>query len=164
MRKGVRYPVELLERREIEALLAGCGTSRTGRRDRAVLTLLWRSGLRIAEALALRPADINLSAGTARVLKGKNGKSRTVALDTLTCSALEAWLAVRPPGQGPVFCPVSKPGQPLKSNHVRNRLRRLAARAGIEKRVHPHSLRHSYAVELDAEGFSLREKQGQADD
>jgi site-specific recombinase XerD len=157
MKRGVSYPVEILERREIEALLAGCGTSPTGRRDRAVLTLPWRSGLRISEALALRPADVNLSAGTVRVLRGKNGKARTVALDALARSALEAWLAIRPEERGPLFCPISKPRQPLKSNHIRNRLRRLAARAGIEKRVHPHGLRHTYAVELDSEGFSLRE-------
>jgi site-specific recombinase XerD len=157
MKKGVKYPVEILERREIEALLAGCGTSPTGRRDRAVLTLLWRSGLRISEALALRQADVNLAAGTVRVLRGKNGKARTVALDALARSALEAWLAARPPGRGLLFCPISKPAQPLKSNHIRNRLRRLAARAGIEKRVHPHGLRHTYAVELDAEGFPLRD-------
>jgi site-specific recombinase XerD len=157
MKKGAKYPVEILERREVEALLAGCGTSPTGRRDRAVLTLLWRSGLRISEALALRPADVNLSAGTVRVLRGKGGKARTVALDALARSALEAWLTVRPRGRGPLFCPISKPGQPLKSNHVRNRLRRLATWAGIEKRVHPHGLRHTYAVELDAEGFALRD-------
>jgi integrase len=92
MKKGAKYPVEILERREVEALLAGCGTSPSGRRDRAVLTLLWRSGLRISEALALRPADVNLSAGTVRVLHGKGGKARTVALDALARSALEAWL------------------------------------------------------------------------
>lgn len=45
----------------------------------------------------------------------------------------------------------------MKSNHVRNRLRRLAADAGVEKRVHPHGLRHTYAVELDDEGFPLRD-------
>jgi site-specific recombinase XerD len=100
---------------------------------------------------------MNLSAGTVRVLHGKNGKTRTVALDALARSALEAWLAVRPAGRGPLFCPVSKPGQPLKSNHIRNRLRRLAARAEIEKRVHPHGLRHAYALELDAEGFPLHD-------
>jgi site-specific recombinase XerD len=157
MTKGVKYPVEILERREVEALLAACGSSPTGRRDRAVLTLLWRSGLRISEALALRPTDVNLLAGTVRVLHGKGGKARTVALDALARSAVEAWLAVRPTGRGPLFCPVAKPGQPLKSNHIRNRLRRLAALAGIEKRVHPHGLRHTYAVELDTEGFPLRD-------
>jgi site-specific recombinase XerD len=157
MMRGVKYPVEILERREVEALLAGCGSSPTGRRDRAVLTLLWRSGLRISEALALRPADVNLSAGTVRVLRGKGGKARTVALDALARSAIEAWLAVRPAGRGPLFCPVSKPGHPVKSNHVRNRLRRLAAQACLEKRVHPHGLRHTYAVELDQEGFPLRD-------
>jgi integrase/recombinase XerD len=100
MKKGVKYPPEILDRREIEALLAGCGTSPTGRRDRAVLTLLWRSGLRISEALALRPADVNLSMGTLRILTGKGGKARTVGLDTLARSALEAWIAVRPAGRG----------------------------------------------------------------
>lgn len=135
MKKGAKYPVEILERREVEALLAGCGTSPTGRRDRAVLTLLWRSGLRISEALALRLADVNLSAGTVRVLHGKGGKARTVALGALARSALEAWLAVRPVGRGPLFCPISKPGQPVKSNHVRNRLRRLEPRAHLVLRI-----------------------------
>lgn len=118
---------------------------------------MWRSGLRISEALALRPADVNLSTGTVRVLRGKGGKARTVGLDTLARSTVEAWLAVRPSGRGPLFCPVSKPGQPVQSNHLRNRLRRLAAQAGIEKRGHPHGLRHAHAVKLDSEGFPLRE-------
>lgn len=100
---------------------------------------------------------MTLSAGTVRVLRGKNGKARTVAVDALARSALEAWLAVRPAGRGPLFCPVSKPGQSLSSNHIRNRLRRLATQAGIDKRVHPHGLRHTYAVELDEEGFPLRD-------
>jgi integrase/recombinase XerC len=157
MKKGVKYPIEILERREVEALLAGCGASPSGRRDRAVISLLWRSGLRISEALGLSRADVNLSSGTVSILKGKNGRARTVALDALARSAVEAWLAVRPAGRGPLFCPVSKPAQPLKSNHIRNRLYRLAAAAGIDKRVHPHLLRHMYAVELDTEGFSLRD-------
>jgi integrase/recombinase XerD len=97
MKKGVKYPIEILERREVEALLAGCGTSPTGRRDRAVLTLLWQSGLQISEALALRPADVNLSHGTVRVLRGKGGKSRTVALDAFARSAARSMVR-RPSG------------------------------------------------------------------
>ena len=60
-------------------------------------------------------------------------------------------------GKRPALLPDLEPGQSLQSNHIRNRLRRLAAMARIEKRVHPHGLRHTYAVELDAEGFPLRD-------
>jgi integrase/recombinase XerD len=116
------------------------------------VTLLWRCGLRISECLALRLSDIDFERGTLRVRRGKAAKPRTVGLDALASTAIEAWLAKRPAGSGPLFTLVSDASRPVHSEHVRNKLKRLARRAGIDRRVHPHQLRHCYAVELIQEG------------
>jgi hypothetical protein len=61
-------------------------------------------------------------------------------------------------GRTPLFCVISRPsvGAPMHSAYIRNKLKDLAARAGIEKRVHPHGLRHSHAFELAGERVDLR--------
>lgn len=155
MKKGQRYPAEVLSRREVEALLGACGNSRTGRRDRAILAVLWRGGLRISEALSLERRDVDFERGTVRIRCGKGAKSRTVGLDGLAASAIGAWLAVRPAGGSRVFCALSDPLRPVNAEHVRNKLKRLAARAGLERRVHPHMLRHTFACELVEEGADV---------
>ena len=71
-----------------------------------------------------------------------------MGLDSLASTAVEAWLATRPEGSGPLFCLVSDSTRPVNSEHVRSKLKRLATRASIERRVHPHGLRHAYAYEL----------------
>src|SRR4051794_13716370 len=77
---GRRYPAETLSRGEVERLLDTCkGESNKDRRDRALIALLWRTGLRISEALALYPQDLHLSTGIIRVRRGRNKKSRTIA-------------------------------------------------------------------------------------
>src|SRR5205807_2597622 len=58
VRKGQRYPPEVRSQEEVERLLDACGRSFTGRRNRALLVLLWRCGLRLSEALALEPRDV----------------------------------------------------------------------------------------------------------
>jgi site-specific recombinase XerD len=77
-----RFPPEVLNDAEVRALLHACG-DRTlpERRNRALLVLLYRSGLRISEALMLHPKDIDLDSGTVRVLFAKGGRSRTVGID-----------------------------------------------------------------------------------
>src|SRR5208283_631968 len=87
--KGKKYPPEPLTVEEVRALLASCSRrAPTGVRNRALVTILWRAGLRIAEALALRPADVDLAAGTLRILHGKGDKSRLAGLDPEGCAVL----------------------------------------------------------------------------
>src|SRR6266487_3719423 len=75
-------PPEPLSSAEVRALLAACSPeSLTGMRARALLVVLWRAGLRCAEALALRPCDVDFAAGTIRVRFGKGRKARTVGID-----------------------------------------------------------------------------------
>ena len=156
--KGKTYPVEILTPNEIRAIAAQCSTTSTaGIRHRALIVLLYRTGLRIGEALALRPKDINLEIGSVVVLHGKGNRLRTVGIDPGANSHIEAWLDRRPtlgpPADAPLFCTFK--GGPMNASHVRSLLRTLAGRAGIEKRVHPHGFRHTHAYELMMEGIPM---------
>ena len=162
--KGRRFPPEVLTSAEVCRLLDACSRrAPTGIRNRALIATLYRSGLRIGEALALRPKDVELHAGTIRVLRGKGNRDRTVGLDQGAAALLDLWLARRTSlgitGHSPVFCTLR--GQSLSPNYVRDALKRLALRAGVEKRVHPHGLRHTCAAELAAEGVPMNAIQAQ---
>src|SRR5437667_9125578 len=87
---------DLLTASEIEQLLRACSNrAPTGIRNRALIALAWRSGLRIGEVLALKPKDIDLDQGTLTVQHGKGDKRRVVGLDAGTCALLARWLEVR---------------------------------------------------------------------
>lgn len=91
------------------------------------------------------------------VLHGKGDRRRTVGMDPAAFALLERWMDKRRqlalPVRGPVFCTLE--GQPMDASYVRRLLPRLAARAGIDKRVHPHGLRHTHGFELAAEGVPV---------
>jgi len=149
-----RRPPEVLSEAEAVALIKACSTrAPTGIRNRALIAVLWRSGLRIAEALALELRDVDLEAGTLRVRHGKGDKSRTVGVDEQTAALLARWLDRRrrlgPGARAPVFCTLE--GGRVDPSYVRHLLPRLARKAGIDRRVHAHGLRHTYAAELARE-------------
>jgi site-specific recombinase XerD len=152
--KGRKYPAEVLTPDEVAAVISRCSPrAPTGIRNRALLTLLYRSGLRVSEALALRPGDVSLAAHTVRVLHGKGGKATTRGFHPSATDALARWTDTRKAlgiRGGPLFCTLQ--GGPVSDQYVRNLLHRLGARAGIDKRVHPHGLRHTFAVELENAG------------
>ena len=130
-----RLPPEVLSDDELCALMRACGRhAPTGLRNRALIALLYRAGLRINEALTLYPKDLELADGSVRVPHGKGGRSRTVGLDPGAAAIIERWLDARSRlglrGRHPVFCTLS--GRPMADAYVRVMLKRLAARAGIE--------------------------------
>jgi site-specific recombinase XerD len=160
--RGRRFPPEVLTASEVRRLMDACSReSTTGVRNRVLIATLYRAGLRIAEALSLLPKDVDLDAvgqappkdrpaltsvaGTIRVLHGKGDRSRTVGIDAGATDLIRTWLKVREglsPGVGArLFC--TRSGAPMNTSYVRQFLPRLARHAGIEKRVHPHGLRHS---------------------
>ncbi len=156
--KGKTFPPEPLSEDEMQQLLRAPSTrAPTGVRNRALLVVLYRAGLRVSEALALRPKDLDREAGSVRVLHGKGDKARVVGMDPEAFAALDRWLDVRRSrginGNATVFCTLD--GGRVSSAYVRAMLPRLAARAGIEKRVHAHGLRHTLAAELRAEGQDI---------
>lgn len=154
--KGQKYPAEVLTTDEVHAIIAGCSAkATTGIRNRAMLTLLYRSGLRVSEVLALRSSDVNLDAHTVRVLHGKGNKATTRGFHPSATDALARWLDTRKgvAVRGPLFCTLA--GRPLQAQYVRLMLHRLAAAAGVDKRVHPHGLRHTFAWELEQAGVPV---------
>ena len=91
-----RLPPDVLTDAEVCALMRACGRhAPTGIRNRSLIALLYRSGLRINEALTLYPKDLELADGAVRVLNGKGGRSRTVGLDAGAAAIVERWLDVR---------------------------------------------------------------------
>ena len=162
--KDKTYPAEPLTANEAQKLiLAASRRAPTGIRNRALIVTLYRGGLRIAEALALMPKDLDADAGTARILHGKGNRARTVGLDPTAFAVIERWLDRRTAlginGRAPVFCTLD--GNPLSTAYVRALLPRLARKAGIEKRVHAHGLRHTHAAELAREGIPMNVIQAQ---
>jgi integrase/recombinase XerD len=153
-RPARRRPPEVLTEAEAVALIKACSNrAPTGIRNRALIAVLWRSGLRISEALALELRDIDLETGTIRIRHGKGDKSRTVGIDAQTAALLARWLdrrrGLEPGARAPVFCTLR--GGRIDTSYVRHLLPRLAGKADIDRRVHAHGLRHTYAAELARE-------------
>jgi site-specific recombinase XerD len=165
-----RLPPEVLTDGEVWALLDACGRfTPVGLRNRALITLMYRAGLRVSEALALEPKDVDLENGVIRVLHGKGDRSRTVGLDPGAGAVVAAWVAERaraglgPPSgtvsgrrgqpRSPLLCTAY--GTPLTTGYVRRLMKRLGQQAGIAKRVHAHGLRHTHAAELRSEGVDV---------
>jgi site-specific recombinase XerD len=153
-----KLDADLLTPHEIEALIKTCSNrAPTGIRNRAMIALAWRTGLRIGEVLALRPKDLDLRAGTVIVQHGKGDKRRVVGMDAGTAALLNRWLEIRKKrdinGRSPVFCTLN--GGPLDQSYIRHLLPRLGRKASIDKRVHCHGFRHSHAFELEREGATV---------
>jgi len=157
-------PIELLSEGELESLLnAPSRRAPTGIRNRAIIACLAYAGLRVSEVLALMPRDVDLVKGELNVRRGKGGRQRTAALMPPAIAILERWLDKRRElgvnGHHPVMCTLQ--GGPLSPRYVQTMLARYAQRAGIEKRCHPHGLRHWHASQLLMRGGMLPDIQQQ---
>ena len=125
-----------------------------GLRDRALLELFYSSGLRLSELCALRWRDLDLADGLVTVL-GKGSKQRSVPVGSHARTALAAWKDQQKAAtDAPVF--PGRAGQPISPRAVQLRLRLLAQRQGLFKRVHPHLLRHSFASHVLESSGDLR--------
>lgn len=160
--KGQRYPADVLTAEEIDRLLrAEPGRSSLAIRNRALIATMYRGGLRVSEAVELRPGDIDLDSGRLHVRRGKGDKARVVGLDDGSLAMIGEWVERRRSlgftGRQPLFCSVKSEGggTPIATSYLRRLLPRLGDRAGLDKRVHPHALRHSRAAELAAEGVPV---------
>lgn len=152
--KGCKLPAEPLTADEVKLLIRACSKrAPSGVRNRALIVVLYRAGLRVSEALGIMPKDLDSEAYSIRILHGKGDHARTVGLDAGAWAILQLWLerrtALGMTGRQPVFCTLK--GGKMTTSYVRNLMPRLARKAGIMKRVHPHGLRHTFAYELAAE-------------
>lgn len=155
-----KLPV-VLTREEARRLLAQPNRRYpTGLRNYTMMAVMYRAGLRVSEVLALEPAHIDANRSHIRVVNGKGAKDRVVPVEPWLIDAIAKWQEVRnslPGATKALF--VSLKGTPLDDRYVRAMVAREAKAAGIDKRVHPHTLRHSYATDLLDEGFTIREVQ-----
>ena len=128
-------------------------------RDRAMFELLYSSGLRVGELVALDVGDGRLDLAQGEVtVTGKGSKTRTVPVGARAREALKAWMKERRvmarPGEKALF--VGSRGRRISAAVVAARLKRWARRAGSPERVHPHMLRHSFATHVLQSSQDLR--------
>jgi site-specific recombinase XerD len=143
-----------LDRNELGGLLVQAGLGPT--RDHALVALLALNGLRISEALGADINDLDIDRGhrTLRIVR-KGGKHATIPLAPRTARALDLYVGERV--AGPIF--LNAEGRRMDRSAADRTVKRLARRAGINKRISPHSLRHSFiTAALDA-GVPLRDVQ-----
>jgi len=126
-------------------------------RDRAIMEMIYSSGLRLAELVSLDIDSIDRSDATVRIT-GKGGKTRVVPVGRAALAALADWLKVRgqlaPLEEKALF--VSKNGRRISPRSVQQRLSNWAQRQGLSSRVHPHMLRHSFASHILESSGDLR--------
>ncbi len=146
---------------EVDALLSAPDRATPeGMRDRAMLELLYASGLRASELVALRLGNVDFHAGFLRVL-GKGSKERIVPVAEGTLTRLREYVESGRPlflgRKGPTSALfLSRRGAPLTRQALWQRVRLWAREAGIRQRISPHTLRHSFAGHLLAGGADLR--------
>jgi integrase/recombinase XerD len=168
-RRRARRLETILTEAEIMMLLEA-GDTRTprGLRDRAILELLYATGLRRAELVALDLTDIDLAEGVVVVRAGKGGKPRMVPLGEAAREALTLYLTnarplfLRSPRVTALFLVSNRAGQRgqrLGAGSIRNIVRAAAERADIGKRITPHMFRHAVATHLLRAGAGLRHVQ-----
>jgi len=161
-RKPQRLP-KVLTREEVASLLSQPrGQGSLALRDRALLELLYACGLRASEAVGLKLSDIDLEEGLL-CARGKGSKERIVPIGRQALGALRAYLrAGRPALVGDavqVRLFVNHRGGPLTRQGLYKVVQGHARRAGLEERMSPHTLRHSFATHLLAGGCDLRSLQ-----
>jgi integrase/recombinase XerC len=153
---GRRLPVTL-DADQMARLLAITETTPLAVRDRAIMELLYSSGLRLAELTALDLVQVDLPDRTVRVL-GKGRKERAVPLGRVAAEALERWLRQRAAwaaAEEPALF-VGRGGRRLGRREIQKRVAHWARRQGLAQHVHPHLFRHSFASHLLESGAELR--------
>ena len=145
---------------DVDALLAQPDPStQLGQRDRAMLELLYATGLRVSELVGLRTQDVNLERGYIIVI-GKGSKERAVPLGEAATAALQEYLDRSRPlllkGKGTDALFVSSRKRQITRQMFWGRIKQYVRKAGIAQRVSPHTLRHSFATHLLDNGADLR--------
>jgi integrase/recombinase XerC len=130
-------------------------------RDKAMLEVLYSSGIRVSELVELETADLDLQEGVLRV-KGKGRKDRLTPIGSQAIKALQRYFELRGNGTGQpmtgrVF--LNKHGEALSTRSVRRKLDKYLVAAGLDPGISPHTLRHSFATHLLNNGADLRSVQ-----
>ena len=154
-----RYIPAVLSLDEVESILDAVDVSTwMGKRDKAMLEILYGCGLRISEAMGLRISCLFLDEGFVRII-GKGNKERLVPIGEMAADAVRAYLEVRiVPDDASCsdYLFLNRYGRPLSRVSAFNTVKRLALLAGVSKVISPHTFRHSFATHLIENGADLR--------
>lgn len=151
---------EVLSVEEIDAMIAQIDMSKAeGHRNRAIIEMLYGSGLRVSELIELKLSNIYREEGYMRIL-GKGSKQRLVPISPIADEQFSYWLAdrnmldIKPEATDIAF--LNHYGRQLTRAMIFTIVKRLAEAAGIQKTISPHTLRHSFATHLLQNGADLR--------
>lgn len=154
--------VNFLEAEEVEQLLDfNPGDSLRLLRDKAILELLFSTGLRVSELANLKRTDINLKKDEFSV-RGKGGKIRPIFTSESAREAIKSYIARRADPQPALFVSIPKNKTALTRltpRSIERMIKKYAIRAGITKKITPHTLRHSFATDLLINGADIRSVQ-----
>jgi site-specific recombinase XerD len=146
----------------------------TGIRNKAILALMLNLGLRVSEVVNLKPGDLNLTKRKLRVVNGKGGVDRDLIIPEYTTEILREWKKAKPKNSrnffttikdtqgtitqkktGRVIDKTSKTGGKLSVRYIQFMVKRYAERAGIDKDITPHTLRHTFATDFIRQGQNV---------
>ncbi len=156
--KSPRLLPSLLDADQTARLLEMDGSDPVGRRDRAMLELIYSSGLRVAELVGLDLDDLDFTQGEVRVT-GKGNQQRLLPVGRLALRAIRDWLPQRQEwlaGNGERALFVNRRGRRLSTRSVQYRAAHWGVRQGLASHVHPHMLRHSFASHMLESSGDLR--------
>lgn len=152
--RGRRLPDVLTEEDRVALLKQPNPRAPTGFRNLCMLRLMLNVGLRSSELLNLKVRDIDWISGKLTVRMGKGNKDRTLWLNQEDLELLQAWRDRRPKQSDLLFTTLR--GDKVSDRYLRTMVKRIAGKAGIEKDVHPHLLRHSFATDLYRKTKNIR--------
>jgi len=154
-----KYLPAVLSLQEVEAILESVDLKKTfGKRDRAILEVLYGCGLRVSEVAGLLISHIHFDEGFVDVV-GKGDKQRLVPLGEMAADAVRAYMEDRPLPASRAFDDIlflNRFGKPLSRISIFNLVKQQAMAAGIRKEISPHTFRHSFATHLIENGADLR--------
>lgn len=138
--------------------------TRTGLRNKAILSFIWDSGARVSDVINLKPGDLNIGEREATIIGGKGGVDRVITFTEYTGTLLKRYKDVRPKGRY-FFCTEYQANNPkIRKKNTGNKLARIylysmigkySRRAGINKKIGLHTLRHSFALNFYKSGHDL---------
>ncbi len=149
--KTEKHLPTVLSRDEVKRLIASAKTEKS----RLIMMLLYSSGIRLSECLNMRRNDLEIGEKIGWVRRGKGGKDRLIILSESLIEALKG----RTQGGNDSYLFAGKHGEPLSARNVQKIVERASRKAGIRKRVSPHTLRHSFATHLLESGTDIRKIQ-----
>lgn len=154
-----RYLPEVLSVDEVTSIMESVDLSSwNGKRDRAILEVLYGCGLRVSEAVNLKISHVYLEEGFVQVV-GKGNKERLVPIGEIAVDAIRSYLVARPDPAEPKYDDIlflNRFGKSLSRVAMFNMVKKQAMIAGIRKEISPHTFRHSFATHLIENGADLR--------